>query len=67
MDVTKTLRPGDSGTKRLKQRYGDRLVCVRYRKDAGRQRRYTTVELIVDEAPVRGGSASEPMAIASID
>ncbi len=30
--------------------YGDRLVCVRYRYDAHRQKRVKTVELIVDEA-----------------
>ncbi|AUM14692.1 hypothetical protein [Ketobacter alkanivorans] len=52
MDVIKTLRPGDSGTKKLTERYGDRLVCVRYRKDDEKKRRYTTIELIVDEGPI---------------
>ncbi|MBA56266.1 MAG: hypothetical protein CMK89_17595 [Pseudomonadales bacterium] len=52
MEVIKTLRPGDSGTKKLTERYGDRLVCVRYRKDEAKKRRYTTIELIVDEGPV---------------
>ena len=52
MEVIKTLRPGDSGTKRLSARYGDRLICVRYRKDEALNRRYTTVELIVDEGPI---------------
>ena len=52
MEVIKTLRPGDSGTKKLTEHYGDRLVCVRYRKDGKRQRRYTTIELIVDEGPI---------------
>lgn len=52
MDVIKTLKPGDPGTKALKKRYGDRLVCVRYRKDDALNRRYTTVELIVDEGPL---------------
>ncbi len=52
MDVIKTLKPGDSGTKRLSARYGDRLVCVRYRKDEALNRRYTTIELIVDEGPI---------------
>lgn len=51
MEVIKTLRPGDSGTKKLTQRYGDRLICVRYRKDDQQKRRYTTIELIVDEGP----------------
>ncbi len=52
MDVLKTLKPGDNGTKRLSSRYGDRLVCVRYRQDKARNRRYTTVEIIVDEGPI---------------
>jgi hypothetical protein len=52
MDVIKTLRPGDSGTKKLTKRYGEKLICVRYRKDQATQRRFTTIELIVDEGPV---------------
>lgn len=52
MDVIKTLKPGDCGTKKLAARYGDRLVCVRYRKDEEKKRRYTTIELIVDEGPI---------------
>ena len=35
----------------LVQRYGDRLLCVRYRYYPQRGRRYKTVELIVEEAP----------------
>jgi len=46
-----TLQPGQSGTKELVEQYGDRLVCVRYRYDATRRRRFKTVELIVEEAP----------------
>ena len=52
MDVLKTLKPGDNGTKRLTARYGDRLVCVRYRQDKTKNRRYTTIEIIVDEGPI---------------
>lgn len=52
MEVIKTLRPGDSGTKKLSKRFGDSLVCVRYRKDEEKNRRYTTIELIVDEGPI---------------
>lgn len=43
------LRPGQRGTKRWLEQYGDQLICVRYRYDAGRRRRYTTVESIVAE------------------
>lgn len=36
----------------MAQRHGDQLVCVRYRQDAEAGRRYTTVELVVDEGPM---------------
>jgi hypothetical protein len=48
-----SLQPGQRGTKKLRDVYGDRLVCVRYRDDAARQRRLKTGELIVEEAPWR--------------
>ena len=51
--VVKTLQPGAPGTVRLLERYGERLVCVRYRQDPGGVARYTTVELIVSEGMVR--------------
>lgn len=44
-----TLRPGTAGTKRLTQKYGDRLIAVRYRYDATRGMRLKTVELIEEE------------------
>lgn len=50
--VLKKLSPAAAGAKRLATRYGQSLVCVRYREDAGRGRRLTTVELIVDERPL---------------
>lgn len=49
--VQRTVRPGARGTLRYVRRYGDDLVAVRYRYDAARQLRYTTVELVVDERP----------------
>jgi hypothetical protein len=49
--ITKaTLKPGLNGTKRLTKKYGDRLVCVRYKYDEGARKRYTTVELIEEES-----------------
>ncbi len=48
-----TLQPGQKGTKKLCDRYGEQLVCVRYRYDAARQRRLKTIELIVEEVPWR--------------
>ena len=43
------LKPGQKGTKQLLAQYGDRLVCVRYRYDAQRKKRFKTVELSVAE------------------
>ena len=51
MDITKTLQPGDMGTRRHLQKYGEQLIAVRYRVDKINQKRFTTVELIVDEKP----------------
>ena len=50
MEARVTLRPGQRGTKKLVERFGDRLICVRYRYDAVQQKRFTTVELIVEES-----------------
>ena len=49
MDVIRTIKPGRPGSKRFYQRWKDKLVAVRYRRDAQRNKIYTTVELIVDE------------------
>lgn len=49
--VIKKLATGAAGTRRLLARFGTALVCVRYHEDASRNRRYTTVELVVDERP----------------
>ena len=51
METRLTLRPGQDGTKKLVQRFGKRLVAVRYLYDATASRRYKTVELIVDARP----------------
>ena len=51
METRLKLIPGQRGTKKLVQVYGDQLICVRYRYDEARKRRYKTVELIVDEIP----------------
>jgi hypothetical protein len=50
MSTKATLKPGQNGTKRLIEKYGSRLVCVRYRYDTASGRRYTTVELIEEES-----------------
>lgn len=50
--VTKRLAATQPGAIKLAQRYGAALVCVRYRRDADGRHRYTTVELVVDQAPI---------------
>ena len=51
MHTSTTVQPGQRGAKKLAAQYGDRLVCVRYRCDAQRQKRVKTIELIVEEWP----------------
>ncbi|WP_374673694.1 hypothetical protein [Ideonella sp.] len=51
--VTKRIKPGRPGTKGALQQHGDALVCVRYRDDRERGHRYTTVELVIDQRPIR--------------
>ena len=48
-----SLKPSQPGTKSLLARYGERLVCVRYRYDAESGKRFKTAELIVAEADWR--------------
>lgn len=43
------LKPGQKGTKRLTEKYGDALVCVRFSYDAELRQRIKTVELIVEK------------------
>ena len=48
MHVLTVRRPGQRGTRKLVTRYGDLLVCVRYRSDATAGKRYKTVEPIIE-------------------
>ena len=60
MDVKATLLPGANGTKALLRQYGDQLICVRYRYDKTKHKRYKTVELIVEEKDWSPDSTSYP-------
>lgn len=63
-EVVKRLKPGQAGTRSLHRRFGQALVCVRYRKDsAAGNTRFTTVELVVDHGPPR----RQPMIRVAID
>ena len=48
MEIRLTLRPGQHRTKKLAERFGERLVCIRYLYDAAAGVRHKTVELIVE-------------------
>jgi len=48
--VKTSLKPGQKGTKKWCEIYGDRLITVRYRYDEKKRRRFTTVEIIVGES-----------------
>jgi len=43
-----TLKPGQDGTKQLVDKYGDDLICIRFRYDENTGKRFKTVELIVE-------------------
>lgn len=58
--VVKRLKPNQRGALKLARRYGDALVCVRYRHSADGKLRFTTVELVVDHAPMAPKRRSRP-------
>jgi len=45
-----TLHPDQDGAKQLRERYGERLVCVRYRYNEATKERWKTVELIIEKS-----------------
>jgi len=49
MQIRTVRKPGEKGTQALVKKFGQRLVCVRYRYDEKLGKRYKTVELIVAE------------------
>jgi len=49
MKIRTVLQPGKRGTKALVKEYGSQLICVRYRYDYVRKKKYKTIELIINE------------------
>lgn len=47
---TNVFKAGQKGTKRLVEKHGDALFCVRYRYDAIIHKQNKTVEIIVSES-----------------
>jgi hypothetical protein len=68
MQTKQTLKPGDRGTRKLTEHFGDRLVCVRYRQDPETGRRFKTAEIIVEDAlPVPTVADQDPHELLSLD
>jgi hypothetical protein len=58
--VIKTVAPGQMGARRWEAQFGSALICVRYRACEAQGRRYTTVEIVVDE---RATLPAQPKAV----
>ena len=50
MRTSKKLLPGRPGTIKMLHKYGEKLVCVRYKYDEQTQMRFKTVELIEEKS-----------------
>ena len=61
MKINKIVKPGQPGTKKLMERYGENLVCVRYRYDNESKRKFKTIELIIDNKPWQPNKERIPM------
>lgn len=55
MDVIRTIKPGDPGSRRFVRQYGEELVAVRYRRATDGSRLFTTIELVVDSRESKPG------------
>lgn len=42
------LKPGQRGTKHLLKKYGEALLCVRFKYDTEKRQRIKTIELVVE-------------------
>lgn len=51
--VTKKFAPHQPGARKLAQRHGRTLVCVRHRHNLDGTVRYTTVELVVEQVRIQ--------------
>ena len=51
MQARLKIKPEHRGTRKLPELYASRLICVRRRCDEQRQKRFKTVEIVVEEIP----------------
>jgi hypothetical protein len=56
----RTIYPGKPGSKKWQKKYGDKLVCVRYKYDDITKKRMTTIELTVAEQDWQQNTAIIP-------
>ncbi len=54
MRVKRIMHPGQPGTKKLMKKYGNKMLCVRYRYDEEKMMMYKTIEIIIDAKPWQG-------------
>jgi hypothetical protein len=50
MQARRTLVLSQNGAKKFIGHYGEQLVCVHYRYDNQRRKRFTTVEIIIEKS-----------------
>lgn len=48
MKTKRILQAGQPGTKKLVERYGDNLICIRHRYDDQKNMMYKTIEIIIE-------------------
>jgi hypothetical protein len=65
--VVKRLSALQPGALKMARRYGSSFVCVRYRHDRQGHQRYTTVELVVDQAPIASRNRPDQLVMVYID
>ncbi|MBN2403457.1 MAG: hypothetical protein JXN64_13845 [Spirochaetes bacterium] len=52
MKTQKIVKPGQPGTKKWMEKYGENLICIRYKIDTSRNCRIKTAEIILDKKPI---------------
>ena len=61
MRIKRIVKPGQPGTKKLIEKFGDNLICVRYRYDAKNKRMFKTIELVIEDLPWQPNSLKIPL------
>ncbi|MBN1782852.1 hypothetical protein JW948_17085 [bacterium] len=56
----KTLAPGDPGTRKYVEKYGEKLLCIRHRYDRESKKKIKTVELVEYEKTCSPGKTRIP-------